>query len=308
MPRRKNVIAPNDEKALVAMEKMSVDIQKARELYGDGEPFEEERILDCIVFKADQSSTSLSDLGRYCHWLKAEVGHGRFMAGLARRGVNYFAANWAMLMFDKFGSNFALVQNLGTRKARCFTAFTKEEIDKYSKGGSLGNIPHDEVANMTATELEQEVRRLRKKFDDQKERHKKEVSEMNDELSTLRLRYAGQDMLTKEQKALAVLQELNKEYTETLAYINTYLRKAYATVVKAEKIENVNVQQLSDWLGQFYDNEIKTFRELSEAWINEMDNAGPMRDWRISDLPKSATDLDAAMSSVRPWRKSDVRM
>jgi len=46
----------------------------------------------------------------------------------------------------------------------------------------------------------------------------------------------------------------------------------------------VNVQQLSDWLGQFYENEIKTCRELVGALMDEIDNAGPMRDWRISDL------------------------
>jgi hypothetical protein len=52
----------------------------------------------------------------------------------------------------------------------------------------------------------------------------------------------------------------------------------------AEKIEDVNVQQLADWLNQF-DVEMNTHLELSSAWTNEIDNAGPIKDWRISDLP-----------------------
>ncbi|MDR1575310.1 MAG: hypothetical protein LBS37_04820, partial [Treponema sp.] len=40
----------------------------------------------------------------------------------------------------------------------------------------------------------------------------------------------------------------------------------------------------SDWLRMF-DGEERTFTELREAWENEVENAGPIADWRISDLP-----------------------
>jgi hypothetical protein len=34
-----------------------------------------------------------------------------------------------------------------------------------------------------------------------------------------------------------------------------------------------------------FDGEERTFTELREAWENEVENAGPIADWRISDLP-----------------------
>ncbi len=41
MSRRKNVIAPTHDKDIAVMIIMTADIEKARELYGDGEPFDD---------------------------------------------------------------------------------------------------------------------------------------------------------------------------------------------------------------------------------------------------------------------------
>ena len=283
MSRRKNVIAPNDDKAIVAMEKMAVDIEKARELYGDGEPFDEERVLDCITFKADQSSKSLKDLAKYCLWLKAEVGHGRFMECLKRRNINYYAANWAMLIYEKFGSNFATWQNLGSHKLRALTYFSKDEIDKYAEGGPLGDILHDDVSEMTVRELEAEVRKLREKDKKTEIFINEKIRQKDAQIHKLEMENEKRQPPTKEQIAQAALQELNKDYTIALAEVNGSIRNALSLIAKAEKIENVNVQQLNDWMGQF-DMEMNTFRGLSECWTDVLDNLGPQKDWRISDL------------------------
>jgi hypothetical protein len=281
MARQKNVIAPNDEKALVAMEKMAVDIKKARELYGDGQPFEEERVLDCIVFKADQSSKNLNAFGKYCHWLKAEVGHGRFMEGLKRRNVNYFAANWAMLIHEKLGPNFATWQNLeslGSHKMRAITYFSKEEIETYAKGGSLGNIPHDDVANMTVRELETEIRNLREKRKKEKVAQEDAIAEKEKKICELerKLRYLS-PISEKEKVEKAIeekLEKLRKELFINIQQARLFFGKALETITTATQIEGVTFPMLEKWAKEEYE-ELAGFNELFEQLDDALNYCNP---------------------------------
>ena len=263
-------------KEVLAVALVAEEVKRARELYGDGQPFDEERVLDCLVFRAERATHELYEFGRYCLWLKAEVGHGRFLEALRSRDLNSTAANWAMLMVQKFGDKFCTVQNLGTRKARLLTTFTKEEIDEYAKGGDLAGIPHDSVESKTYSELAKEVRESRKKIASQKERYDKAIKDMSEELSDLRMRYANQQPPTKEQTALAALMKMNQSYGNALARILNGMHEAYAIVWEAEKTPGTDVQMLSEWLGQF-DVEMQGFHTLMQGWLAEVDNAHPIK-------------------------------
>ena len=274
MGRRKNVIAPNDEKALVAMEKMSTSIEKARELYGDGEPFDEERVLDCIAFRAERSAAELLQFGRYCLWLKNEIGHGRFLEGLKRRDINSTAANWAMLIYEKMGPNSAPVQNLGARKARSLVFFTKEEIDVYEQGGPLRDIPHDDVTNMSARELEAEVRKLRKKLKEDVASREKVISEKEEKINEMDRRLRGQKPPTKEQLAAVVLEPLRKKLFDHVLMAQYYLDEAVKVVVAAQKVEGAAFPQLQEWAMAHYEELApigNLFNELDQA----LNNCGP---------------------------------
>lgn len=274
MARKKNVIAPNDEKSLAAMEKMAITIEKARELYGDGQPFEEERVLDCMVFRAERTTDELLHFGKYSLWLKAEVGHGRFMEGLKRRNLNYFAANWAMLIYEKLGSNFAAQQNLSSYKLRALTFFTKEEIDTYAQGGPLGDIPHDDVANMTTRELDAEVRKLRKKLKEEVDSREKIITEKEDKINDMDRLLRGQDKPTKEQLAAVSLEPLKKKLFEHVLMVQFYLDEAVKVVVEAQKIDGATFPQLQEW-GKAHYEQLAPIGDLFDELDQAMNNCGP---------------------------------
>jgi hypothetical protein len=272
MGRKKNVIAPNDEKSLMAMEKMAAEIEKARELYGDGQPFEEERVLDCIVFKADRTTHEMHELGKYCLWLKAEVGHGRFIEDLQSKEINVRAAQWAMLMVEKFRDKYDTVSHLGARKARFLTTFTKEEIDAYVAGGPLGKIPHDKVTSMSSIELENEVRHLNKKLDNQAERHEKVVKEMSAELEALRLRDGYQQPPTVEQLTEAQLEKHLKPFNIQLQDAIFAMNRCVEKITEIQRIENISYIQLNNWVlkqSEDIENFTESFTELQDA-INDI--------------------------------------
>jgi hypothetical protein len=290
MARRKNVIAPNDERDAKAMDKMQNEIEKATELYGDGQPFEEQRVLDCIVFKAERTSQELYELGKYCLWYKAAVGHGRFLEGLRQRDINITAANWAMLMVEKFGDKFCTVQNLGTRKARMLTTFTKEEIETFSKGGDLAGIPHDDVFKMTTTELGEEIKKTRQKLERLKDSHKQEVEKLNEIIDDLKIRAEDPMQLTQAQRAHQLIRATyTPEYAIALAGISTGIRKAMSILADAERTEGIGVQELNEWLNEFVPDSA-TIMELVRQWQAETENPGPIED-NFDDIISGKVDV-----------------
>jgi hypothetical protein len=272
MARKKNVLAPNDEKSLMALDKMSAEIEKAREAYGDGQPFDEERILDCIVFKAERSSQELYDLGKYCLWLKAEVGHGRFTEDLQRKEINVRAAQWAMLMVEKFGDKYDTVSHLGTRKARFLTTFTKEEIDTYAEGGPLGNIPHDDVAKMSTPELQETVRKEKKHSQRIKDDFEKKLADQKAEIEQLQgvidYRAPLAEKERAEKAAAALLEDLRKKLFGEIQLARFHFGEAVGIVTTAQKTEGASFALLEKWAMEEYE-ELAGFNELFE----ELDEA-----------------------------------
>ncbi|MDR1252804.1 MAG: hypothetical protein LBK62_11675 [Treponema sp.] len=285
----KSKIAPNDEQAVVAMDKQQKAIEKATELYGDGQPFEEHRVLDCIVFKAERTSQELYELGKYCLWYRAAVGHGRFLEGLHQRNINVSSAYWAMLMVEKFGNEFCTVQNLGTRKARMLTTFTKEEIEAFSKGGDLADIPHDDVFKMTTTELGEEIKKTRQRIERQKAAHTEEVKKLNEIIDDLKIRAEDPVQLTPAQKAERQLRTLTKDYNIALAKISAGFREAMSVLDEGEKIPDIGVQELTAWLNEFAPDSA-TIRGLFTQWQDGFEYPGPIVD-NFNDIITGKMDV-----------------
>jgi hypothetical protein len=271
MARTKNKIAPNEGNSIVAMEKMAATIEKANELYGDGQPFDEERVLDCIVFRAERSAEEQFQFGKYCLWLKETVGHGRFMEGLERRNVNYFAANWAMLIYEKLGSNFAARQNLGSHKLRAITFFTKEEIDLYAQGGPLGDIPHDDVTNMTTRELEAEVRRLRKEKNEKVDSLETVIKKKSAKIDELEYEIRHGDQLTKEKKAEKVLQKYRDPIIDNLLVATERIKRATDAIDEAQKIPHVPFEALEELIEPWKES-FGVFLEAAEDFSDAFNN------------------------------------
>ncbi|MCL2792236.1 MAG: hypothetical protein FWD87_04020 [Spirochaetaceae bacterium] len=74
-------------------------------------------VLDYLVFRAERAAEELLQFGRYCLWLKAEVGYGNFYKALERRNIIPQSADWAMLICEKFGTNVTTLRHLAKPQA-----------------------------------------------------------------------------------------------------------------------------------------------------------------------------------------------
>jgi hypothetical protein len=193
------------------------------------------------------------------------------------------SAEYAMVTVRKF-ANSQTFANLGTSKMIALSVLDEDQIEKLDQGRTVAGMTLDDIDRMTNRELRENLRKEKENVKKEQEAREDVIAQKEAKINELDQQLRYRQPLTKEQIAKAALDALTRDYTVALGEVNSSLRNALALLVKAEKIEDVKVQQLSDWLNQF-DIEMTAFTDLCQTWTNEIDNAGPVKDWRISDLP-----------------------
>jgi hypothetical protein len=125
--------------------KMTDDVQTAEELYGDGMPYEIDRIENQIRFYQNQAGSSLLKMGKSLIRIKAHEEHGRFMKTLENAGMSYRPAAYAMAVASKF-SNVKSISHLGATKMIALSVLEEDEIDTLAKGGDMNGMTLDDTS------------------------------------------------------------------------------------------------------------------------------------------------------------------
>jgi hypothetical protein len=289
MAKKKNIIAPNDKKAVEAMDKQQAEIERIEKLYGDGLPFDQARMEIGIKARTAASIGMMIQNGKDYHRLKAHLPHGEFVACANRTsGKSHVWVCQCMNMAEMVVNTPQIlteVNILNVGQFRALAVFEKPVVEGYLKGGPLGDIPHDEVATMSRGDLEAEARRLSEKEKRLKDSHKKEVEKLNEIIGDLKVRAEDPMQLTPAQRAHQMIRSTyTGEYGLALAGISAGIRKAMSVLADAERTEGIGVQELNEWLNEFVPDSA-TIMELINQWQAETENPGPIADWRISDLP-----------------------
>ncbi|MDR0472718.1 MAG: DUF3102 domain-containing protein [Treponema sp.] len=188
---------------LVNINRVQNDIELIERLYGDGMPYDKDRLEDAAKFYLAQTAQALFESGKIFLRIKAHEDHGGFMESLARIDVPSSTAHYAMAAVLKFGPNFHPDGNLGTSKLRMLTVFEEEDIKKYVDGGPLGSIPHDDVETMSKRELQEAIREERKK-------HQKDVETRERAIKQKETKINEMDELLRYQQPLSEKKKLKK--------------------------------------------------------------------------------------------------
>jgi hypothetical protein len=275
-------------KEIMAVEKMSDDIQTAETLYGDGMPYEIDRIENQIRFFQDQAGSALLEMGKCLIRIKAHEEHGRFMKTLETLGMAVRSAQYAMLAARKF-SNTPTLAHLDSSKVKALTVLEEDKIEMLEKGGDVNGMRLDDIDRMSVSELRKGLREANEKVKKEKSARQKDrevqeeaIAQKEMKINELDQQLRYQQPPTKEQTALAALQKFTTSYTFALTEILGGIRKAYNLVCEAEKTPGVNVQQLNEWLGQF-DIEMRAFNTAKQGWLDEVDNVTPIEVGKIRE-------------------------
>ena len=229
----------------------------------EGESYNLTVCLEKARMYQDQMASGMLGLGAQLLLLKANEEHGNFMAAVEELGLSYRSANYAMNAALKFGKvqTSATFEGIGKEKIRILTVLDDEKAKDLVNGeevDGLGDL--DDVAKMTVRELKKAVRELRNERTKLQEEHEKKleavekvVGQKESKISELEMELAGRQPPTKEQLAQTALDGLKAPIMRELAAANEALRSCRQIVAQAQKIEGVNVDQLTAFSEQCND-------------------------------------------------------
>jgi len=226
------------------IEKAVSDMERIERLYGDGLPYDRNRLENNAISQLAQTAQSLFEAGKIFLRLKAheELEEcGGFLASLDRIGVAPRTAQYAMAVVLKFGPDAHTYAHLGASKLRMLTVFEDKDIQNYVEGGPLGNISHDDVERMTISELRIAVRESRKKLKEREDSTEEIIRQKEHKITDLEIWLAGMDPPTEEQKLKTqAAQELER-------------RKFDLYDVQAQGVPGADYTMLQNWAKSHWD-------------------------------------------------------
>lgn len=278
---------PNEVSTDIAiLEQHNMNVQQIEDQYGDGLPYDYNRLVAKGQGVAQLAYQSMQELGRICLRIKAHEPHGKYEQALEMMSVSKGDAWFAVQAVVKIGEvpEVSPVKLLGKRKLRSILQLDAPTIKTYLEGGDLESIPHDAVAAMSSRALETEVRNLREERKKLNEEHEKQLAAIEEvvrkkesKISELEMEVAGRQPPTKEQVAEGELNEIRKEILQQLSVANGAVNRLRELADKAQKVDGVNVDQLDHLVEQVSD----IYGLLSDNWEDfnqDMENIRPARE------------------------------
>jgi hypothetical protein len=265
---------------IVAVEKMSKDIQVAEELYSDGLPYEIERIENEIRFYQEQAGASFLEMGRRFIRIKAHEEFGRFMKIIENVNMTPRSVQYAMVAAIKF-SNTKSISHLGATKMIALSVLDDDDVQKLEAGGDIAGMNIDDIDRMSVRELRESLRKEREKVKKEKEARKndrdvqeKAIAQKEAKINELDQQLRYQQPPSKEQIAIAGLAELDKDYFSELTTAMAAMRKAVGILNFAQCTPGVNVQILNEWINK-YNEEMVLLNGVHEELTGMIDNLHP---------------------------------
>lgn len=266
---------------VLAVAKMDEDIRTADELYGDGMPYELERIENEVRFYQDQAGAALLEMGRRLIRIKAHEGHGKFVESLERLDMAYRSAAYAMTAARKF-SNVPTLAHLGSSKIKALTVLDDDEVQELEKGGKAKGMTLDDIDRMTMRELRSNLRKANETVKKEKEARRqdrdaqeKAIAQKEAKINELDQQLRYQQPPTKEQLAIAELAGFDDRYFHELAAAMGAIRKAVGIIERAQCVPGANAQILSEWMRK-YNDEMILLNGVHAELCSVIDNLHPV--------------------------------
>lgn len=273
-------------KDIVALEQHNLTVKQVEELYGDGLPYDYNRLIETGRVATRNIYQSMLDLGKACMRIAAHETRGKFEEALERMGASHADGWFARQAVLKIGDvpESSPVNFLGKRKIRSVLQLDEPIIKTYLEGGDLGTIPHDDVEKMSSRQLEEEVRKLREDRKQQDEDHQKKIEALEKvvrqkegKISDMEMELAGRQPPTKEDIAQAKLDEKRKPlFTAIMSGIED-LSVAIDRVEDICRTSDVQLDQLMR-LARSFDSEMSLLKEKLDTLDEALNAACPIKE------------------------------
>lgn len=170
-------------------QQMSVDEQRLAQIdkeFGDGEPYNEDRIITETRTYLTTSYNAWLEAGKRLVLLKEHKKNDQegFHQALDRIGLAPRIAQKMILVTRKFGGRPSLA-TLGKTKLLDLATLEDEVLDELEDGGTVDEVSKDDLDKMTSREVKTVARKLRIELADKQEVHERLLESKNKKIDEL---------------------------------------------------------------------------------------------------------------------------
>jgi len=188
--------------ALSAQAQRSMEIA---ERFGEGVPYQRERVISEARFFMVASTEAMLELGKRVIQIKENEPHGNFMEALARIGIGYRTAHRVMVATAKFiDPNRKPLLTLSKAKLFDLMVESDDDLDALAKGGTFAGLKLQEIDRMSSREFKEVVRNFKQREDAKDAllaKKDKKINELTEQLE-LRRRMTGDELATAQTEEL----------------------------------------------------------------------------------------------------------
>lgn len=160
---------PNDnidtkalQQATDAFDKDNLRLAEIDARFGDGLPYDKNRLIREVQFYLQQSASAMLEAGRQLIVLKEHEPRGEWLPLLADIGIGKRTAQAMMQAAVKYsGPKMAALTNLGKTKLIELMVEDNEDLEALADGGTLAGQTLDDIERMTPSELRKAMRKER---------------------------------------------------------------------------------------------------------------------------------------------------
>lgn len=197
MQNKENGIVPYKEIENVDINKLREGVTvwtEIEERFGDGKPFDRDRIVVECKEIGIKVKTHVIELGRRLVLLKKLGAHGSWYETLEEIGIPSRTATRYMglaikYLNDKGVMKYKELEGLTQKKLEALSDLEDSEIEQMVEDGSIANIHLDELQTMGYSELRQKIKDYKsekKALEDQITEKNKKIDEMDREIARLK--------------------------------------------------------------------------------------------------------------------------
>jgi hypothetical protein len=212
-------------------------------VWGDGDSFDEDRLVHKGLGIVQSTGAGLFELGRIVIWLKERLPHGRYLAAIDRMKISRSLA-WkcAQAALRLAGPNVSAPKHLvalGSTKLLELLALDDDQLEELQEEGSVSGVTIDDIDRMSAREARETVRRLRAEKQRDLEIHERVLKQKNDKIDEYEKRLARRDSASKEEREQALIDELWKA-TGDVGMPLLQVERTLAAIGEMEASENIS--------------------------------------------------------------------
>lgn len=249
--------------------------------FGDGQPYERDRLEIEVRCCLKQSASSYLEAGYRLVQLKEHEPHGNFLESLKNIGIGVDVAQKMMLTARKLqGTKLANAdadRHLLPSKLYEIALLDDDQLDELEKEGSTGSITLDDIQRMSTREVRQALREERRKRQEETDARERVIKEKNDKLDELERELRGTPAPTPREVSQRRLFEIKKVFLAKCVDLDQEMQDMARLMDEAQRLPGLTVIDFNGFESELVESGTELVANSWEALCEAASDLQPVK-------------------------------